>query len=83
MADSAEVELWVFCSVQCGVEWMGVQVVQKPDIVIALLSLLVAFFGRKKIWAVLRVPRKQVAKAAGGRTRQDAGTEDEELKSEK
>ncbi|MFC7082065.1 hypothetical protein [Halorussus caseinilyticus] len=56
MTDKAEFTFGIRCPVECRVELLATWVVRNIELVVGILSLLVAFFGRKKIWNVLRLP---------------------------
>lgn len=57
--DSDAFTLRVFCSVECGIVWVGTQIWTNLELVIAFLGLLIAFFGRKQIWDGLGLPRER------------------------
>ena len=75
--DSDAFNLKVFCSVECGILWIGTQIWEHIEIITALLGLLIAFFGRKQIWDVLGLPREREDEVEVGE-QPDAGTADSE-----
>lgn len=55
---TAEATFGIRCPVECRVELMIDWIGENIERIVAILGLLVAFFGRRKIWAVLRRPRR-------------------------
>lgn len=71
---TAEVTFGIRCPVGCRVElmidWIGGNIGR----IVAILGLLVTFFGRKKIWAALHLPTKHKTGASNGEQQPDAET---------
>lgn len=61
------------CQIELGVEWLN----RNLERIATVLGLLIAFFGRKKIWALLRVPKARLAGTARGK-REHRGERDRE-----
>lgn len=64
---SAESRIGIYCHVECQTELFIAWLDQNLERIVAVLSLLVAFFGRKKIWALLRIPKTRLADTATGK----------------
>ncbi|WP_135853420.1 hypothetical protein [Halorussus salinus] len=56
--DTERFTIRVVCPIGCHLTQIW-QTLTEPEILIALLGLLIAFFGRKRIWSVLRLQREQ------------------------
>lgn len=78
-----ESEIGIRCAVKCRIELFVEWTVQNLERIVAVLGLLIAFFGRKKIWAVLRVPRRHIANTVGSRRKRDVDTGGGEREREK
>ncbi len=61
----------VACHISCRLSLLWRTIVRRAGLIVAILSLLLAFFGRKRIWAALRFPRERVTGLGGGEQRQD------------
>lgn len=62
---SEEFQLTVRCPVGCRVTLLLNWFTDDPERIVAVLGLLIAFFGRKKIWAFLRTPKVRLAGTTG------------------
>lgn len=74
---SEEFQLDVRCPVGCRVTLLLNWFTEDPERIVAVLGLLIAFFGRKKIWAALRTPRTRLA-GTGGNGRERRSERDRE-----
>ncbi|WP_132058973.1 hypothetical protein [Halorussus amylolyticus] len=63
----AELAFQTRCPVSCRVELFAQWFVENLDLLVALAGLLIAFFGRKKIWAAIRASKRSLARV-GERT---------------
>ena len=75
---TAKFQLEIRCPVGCQTEVLTNRIVRSPELVIGFLSLLVAFFGRKKIWTALQAPRVRFAGITRGKPRCQ-GEDDREM----
>lgn len=79
---TGELELRVLCPVECklylGADEAATMFLRNLDLVIGILGLLIAFFGRKKIWVFLRAPTRHFGHSiADKRKRSDERPHDE------
>jgi hypothetical protein len=67
------------CPIECQVELLLNWLIQNIELLVSILGLLIAFFGRKKIWSILQTSKARFTGSPGGEARRQ-NEDDMEMK---